>query len=380
MKRRAFLLGAALAASSSAWAAKKKGRPPAKAGKHSGKRVGQESIDFSDLSANRLPPVRAAELPEKWRRFTLSLAIDFPGRAASVTFPLPLAASPAPLLWQRVRAIDFSGAASFAWTRESEGARDALALVWPNGVTSAAHLEYLVETAPRFLDVSRRTFAPERADLLRQYADNSALRDVQELARTKAREIVGRIVDPVARARALFDWVAVNSQYQPELENGGVRDVAPSVARQLQTGRCSGGSAEICGLFVALARALELPARLIPGLRLIPSYMEVASDASLSARKHPCEFFCRAEFYAPGYNWVAVDAAGVCRALRRLAPDTQEADALRRLSFGFWEMNWAAFALAEAFTLPSTLPFWSETAEALPAERYRILGAENPAR
>ena len=66
--------------------------------------------------------------------------------------------------------------------------------------------------------------------------------------------------------------------------------------------------------------------------------------------------YCRAEFYSPGYSWVPVDPSGVRLAI--LGEDLSQFDpkltVLKKLLFGFWEMNWVSFNAAQDVTLLGT--------------------------
>lgn len=50
---------------------------------------------------------------------------------------------------------------------------------------------------------------------------------------------------------------------------------------------------------------------------------------------------CRAEFFSPGHDWVAVDPADVRKAVleEKLALNDPRIVALRKRLFGYWEMN-----------------------------------------
>jgi transglutaminase-like putative cysteine protease len=70
---------------------------------------------------------------------------------------------------------------------------------------------------------------------------------------------------------------------------------------------------------------------------------------------------CRAEFYTPGYHWIPVDPAGVCRAAaldQGVANSANTRNSLKRLTFGFWEMNWLALNYIEG-EAPGNLPRFS---------------------
>ncbi|MDR2364835.1 MAG: transglutaminase-like domain-containing protein [Zoogloeaceae bacterium] len=360
MKRRAFL-ALALAAPSvlAAPAASVTKKKPKKARVQGG--GGRASAENSALvaapegsSATRLPPVKAPTLPNDWHSFALTFTARPPAQSAPLRLwlPLPMQAS----LYQRNSAFRWQGNFSRCGLhRLPDGELEAFFCDWPGDV--APHLEVVVTltTADRHFDVSRRTQPPERDDILRQ-----SLRDAAQLpnvgaAHELALRIVGRIIDPLARARALFDWVVDESVYDLALPPGGIGDARA----QIDARRYGGRSADINGLFVALCRAIGIPARRVFGRRIAPSRLAIclgAGDEDVSAATH-----CRAEFYVPGYAWIPADPSDACRVLHLENPAPGQRRALRRILFGVWEMNWMAYNHAESPVLPDApaLPFFT---------------------
>ena len=74
---------------------------------------------------------------------------------------------------------------------------------------------------------------------------------------------------------------------------------------------------------------------------------------------------CRAEFYTPGYGWIPVNPADVRKAIRdeNLSDGDPKLTVLKKLLFGFWEMNWIGFNAALDVSLRGSignpLPFLS---------------------
>jgi transglutaminase-like putative cysteine protease len=79
--------------------------------------------------------------------------------------------------------------------------------------------------------------------------------------------ILGRIKDPLAQAKAIYDWVVDNTIYDPGLPGCGTGDVR----KQLIQGQYGGRSADINGLFTSICRAIGIPARCVYGMRTGPS-------------------------------------------------------------------------------------------------------------
>ena len=184
---------------------------------------------------------------------------------------------------------------------------------------------------------------------------------VNEAAKELAQGIIGRIIEPLAQAHALFDWIVDKSVFDTTLPDS---DGNGDILRQIETQQYGGGAADISGLFVLLARAIGIPARRVFGFFIAPSQLSPAlgmpsGNAELSALLH-----CRAEFYTPGYHWIPVDPAGICRvAAQNPAPAdaAKTLNALKRLLFGFWEMNWLALNYAEGDTLANRPRFSPQT-------------------
>jgi len=314
-------------------------------------------------SATRLPPVRAPELPAEWRFYEVAFHIESPASESTQRLWLPLPMN-RDTLYQRNLGCRWQGVPKVGeFSRLPDGVLETFYGEWPARTPLQVSLTTTVATANRHFDVARRSIPPERETLVRQFLTASRQLPNEGRAYTLALEIVGRVVDPVAQARMLYDWVALHADYDPNLPNigdgdvrallGGLPDPTP------EHWRFSGGSAVIAGLFVGLCRAIGIPARRVFGLYIAPSQtlpaLGLASpDASRAAH-------CRAEFYVPGYSWIGVDPAGVCRAAASSELKPDDLPAIRRLLFGVWEMNWLAWNVGEDIQLPHAgprLPFF----------------------
>jgi hypothetical protein len=288
-------------------------------------------------------------LPEDWHSFALTFSAQMPAQTAPLRLWLPLPKPQEPL-YQRNPALHWQGNFSRCGLhRLPDGELEAFFCDWPDGVAPHLEIAATLTTADRHFDVSRRTRPPERDDILRQSLQETAQLPNAGAAHGLALRIVGRIIDPLAQARALFAWVIDQSVYDPTLPSCGMGDAH----RQINEQRYGGRSADINGLFVALCRAIGIPARRVFGQRIGPSRLAAClgvegEDVTLAAH-------CRAEFYMPGYAWIPVDPADVCRVLHLEKPAPDKARALRRILFGVWEMNWLAYNHAEFPILPPTL-------------------------
>ena len=385
LKRRKFLAAASLLSlfGADAWAAKKpvakagakpaakaaaKPKPGAKPGKKSPparKPSGPVAHTAEDpviekppegSSASRLPPVKAPEPPLSWRSYEITTTVSLPrsGNRTRLWLPLPLNQD---TLYQRTLGHSWAGNADTASMRRlPDGNLEVYFCEWKPGIEPQIQLTTTVTTADRHFDVTKRTVAPEREDILRRNLQASSLVPNDDEAHRLGERIVGRIKDPVAQAKAVYDWVIDNTLYDPALPGVGSGDVR----RQLEQRQYGGRSADINGLFVALCRGIGIPARCVYGLRIGPSRLFRSLgliDDKASAAQH-----VRAEFYIPGYGWIPVDPSDVRRviALEGISERDSKLAALRKVLFGVWEMNWIAYNFGSDVTLPasqSSVPF-----------------------
>lgn len=376
MKRRDFIAGATLLSllSPNAWAARRHAAAKKKAANAKAGSAARKSTDSparsayrpvtddppEGTSASRLPPVKAIEPPDDWRGYEITTTVhlkQMPERAR-LWLPLPLNQD---TLYQRTIGHQWSGNAELSNMRRlPDGDLEVFFCEWKAGSAEEPRLVLTTQvmTADRHFDVARRSVAPERPDILRRNLQSSGLIPNDGAAHQLGARIVGRIRDPLAQAKAIFDWVVDQAVYDPQLPAGKGGDIRA----QFETGRFGGRSLEINGLFVALCRAIGIPSRCVHGLRLGPSRLFGKlglADADATRGQH-----CRAEFYIPGYGWIPVDASDVRRAamLEGLTERDSRVLALRKILFGVWEMNWMAYNRGADLNLPGSsfrLPFFT---------------------
>jgi transglutaminase-like putative cysteine protease len=194
----------------------------------------------------------------------------------------------------------------------------------------------------RHFDITRRGSVAERGEVLRRCLQSSNLVPTDGLVHRTAERAIGRIKDPVAQGKAIYDWVVENTSYDPGRSGIGRGDVEA----MLDSGQLSGKSADIALLFVGLCRSVGIPARPVFGLRIDSSrlFAGLGATGNLRTVQH-----CRAEFYTPGYGWIPVDPGDVRKAIHdeRLGNGDPKLVVLRKLLFGFWEKNWIAFNSAQ---------------------------------
>ena len=307
-------------------------------------------------SATRLPPVKAAEPPADWRTYEIVTTVkpkDVSGQTR-LWLPLPLNQD---TLYQRTLGHSWSGNPEMASMRRlPDGDLEVFHSEWSDGNDAKFQIKTLVTTADRHFDVAKRTVAPEREDILRRNLHASQLIPNDGLAHQLGERIIGRIKDPVAQGKAIYDWVVENSIYDPALPGCGTGDVR----QQLIRGQYGGRSVDINGLFVAICRAIGIPSRCVFGLRIAPSRLfrslGLTSDDATRAQH------VRAEFYVPGFGWIPVDPSDVRRAIAMegLSDRDSKLLSLKKVLFGVWEMNWIAFNVGTDVLLPgrqNALPF-----------------------
>lgn len=390
MKRRDFLASAAAFSlfASEAWAAKKQAKPAAgakpagtakaktgssKPGSRSAKPAsgrnahGRQAMSYKPqqpvvhtaddpvierppqgTSASRLPPVKAPEPPNEWRTYEITTTVNLKGKSGPTRFWLPLPLNQ-DTLYQRTLGHSWTGnPANAGMRRLPDGDLEVFLCDWPDGGDAKLQLTTLVTTADRHFDVTKRTVAPEREDILRRNLQASQLIPNDGLAFQLGERIIGRIKDPVAQAKAIYDWVVDNTTYDPSLPGCGTGDVR----KQLISGQYGGRSADINGLFVSICRAVGIPARCVYGLRTGSS--RLFRSLGISGDDATRGQHVRAEFYIPGYGWVPVDPSDVRRviAMDIMSDRDSKLISLRKILFGVWEMNWIAFNLGTDITLP----------------------------
>ena len=307
-------------------------------------------------SASRLPPVKAPEPPTEWRTYEITTTVNLKdaGGLNRLWLPLPLNQD---TLFQRTLGHSWQGnASSSSMRRFPDGDLEVFHCEWRDIAEGRLQLKTLVTTADRHFDVTKRTVAPEREDILRRNLQASQLIPNEGLAFLLGERILGRIKDPVAQAKAIYEWVVENSIYDPSLPGCGTGDVR----NQLITGQYGGRSSDISGLFVATCRAIGIPARCVFGLRVAPS--RLFRSLGLPADDATRAQHVRAEFYVPGYGWIPVDPSDVRRAIaiEGLSDIDSKLLSLKKILFGVWEMNWTAFNVGSDITLPgqnTPIPF-----------------------
>ena len=367
MKRREFVTASALLAllpGSLAQAA-----PPANAsGGSAGKSAAKKPVKpvaKKPVAANpkktpaRIPPAISLpdEPPPQWRNYELHVTVTFAETDGGTRLWLPLVQyrdTP----WERSFGHRWQGNYAMAGIyRDPVADMEVFYADWPEGIDEPK-LEIVSRfaTQNRQIDIVRRNVIAERTEILRRCLQATRLAPTGGIVRLTAERAVGRIRDPLAQAKAIYDWVVENADYDPQTRVSG----HTSIASLLENGRPAGRSIDISLLFVGLCRAIGIPARPVFGLRMGRSrlFASLGASGELNSSQH-----CRAEFYSPGYGWIPVNPSDVLEVIQSEAPNPSapKLTALKKLLFGFWEMNWVGFNAAQDVLLQGSaqgvLPF-----------------------
>jgi len=369
LKRRDFLAASAvlsLLASAPANAAKKavaKAHPAKPAAKSTAKPAAKKPVHQAVVAAEPAAPsetrnvISLPDEPDKWRTYDIRSTIALSKINGKARLWLPLAQYK-DTLWERSLGHSWQGNFESAGIyRDPVAEMEVFYADWSEGVASPQlQIVSQIATQDRHFDITRRGAVAERTEVLRRCLHSTDSVPIDGIVRQTAERAIGRIKDPVAQGKAIYEWVVENSVFDPQQKGGG----NVNIGSLLESGNLSGRSADIALLFVGLCRAMGIPARPVFGLRMDSSRLfgSLGAFGDLAAAQH-----CRAEFYTPGYGWIPVDPADVRRAIRdeRLSNGDPKLTVLKKLLFGFWEMNWISFNAAQDVSLRGssgkTLPF-----------------------
>ncbi|MEI7611944.1 MAG: transglutaminase-like domain-containing protein [Betaproteobacteria bacterium] len=359
MKRRDFLAASAvlsLLASTPSYAAKKPA-PRKLPAKPLPRKVAANTAHASPPSETRNVISLPDEPLARWRSYDISSTITLNRLKGKTRLWLPLAQYK-DTLWERSLGHSWQGNFENAGIyRDPVAEMEVFYADWAEGVdTPRLQIISQVAVQDRHFDITRRGAVAERTEVLRRCLQSTELVPIDGIVRHTAERAIGRIKDPVALGKAIYEWVVENASYDPLIKDHGII----SAANMLESGQLNSNSTGIALLFVALCRSIGIPARPVFGLRVDMSRLfgSLGTFGNLNQAQH-----CRAEFYTPGYGWIPVDPSDVRQAMReeRLGNGDPKLNVLKKLLFGFWEMNWVSFNAAQDVALRGstgkTLPF-----------------------
>src|SRR5262245_53531774 len=265
------------------------------------------------------------------------------------------------------RAAAYQRVVTQRWTASTQDLRrhvDAkgvsmLVAVWPDSsAPRRLSLTTRIETTPHHVSLEPKPPSGESPQTLATYLAPTVLIPTDGIVRATALDIVKAHTAPLARARAIYDWIVDNTFRDPAVKGCGLGDIRWMLESRSFGGKC----ADLNALFVGLCRSIGLPARDLYGLRVgaSRSFKSLGTSGDVSASQH-----CRAEVYVAGIGWIPVDPADVRKVALEEEPGAPvSAPHVRRARaemFGSWEMNWMAFNDGHDVVLPGSsgkpLPF-----------------------
>lgn len=317
-------------------------------------------LGASGLSlAGPLPLVHAASGNETWAQYeiTTNINIETGGKATQAWVPLPLIKDTDYFKTVSIRP-EAEGAKITVTATASSQARMVHA-VWPDPTPEAKlTVVTVISTRERTSPLAGKANPELRLskEEVRFWTKGTELLPVDGIVKVRANQILAKLpknASDIARSKAIYDWVVDNTFRNPQTRGCGIGDVKT----MLETGNLSGKCADLNALYVALARSAGIPARDVYGVRVADSargYKSLGKSGDISKAQH-----CRAEFFAQGYGWIAVDPADVRKVILEESGGLPITDAkviaIRDYLFGNWEMNWMAFNYDHDIVLPGSL-------------------------
>jgi len=322
----------------------------------------RDFIKATSLSAAALALPRfamAGELPfnptpaEGWRTFQVTTRVTpVPGNAR-VWLPLPSLQNDA---WIKPMGNVWRGNASdIRLAIDPVYGAQMLVASWHVGDGPAPELELQshFSVRDRAVDFDQRAHVPPLDPATRaRCTEATRLIPIDGIVRKTARDITRGKKHDLDKARAIYDWVVENTERNPKTRGCGLGDIR----FMLESGDLSGKCADLNALYVGLARAVDLPARDLYGIRVADSrfgYTCLGKSGDISKAQH-----CRAEVWLRDHDWVPVDPADVRKVVLEEKPGLTLKDeivvAVRQKLFGAWETNWLPYNTAHDVALPGS--------------------------
>jgi transglutaminase-like putative cysteine protease len=292
-------------------------------------------------------------MPKGWRTYTLTARVEPAAGATKAWIPLPTLEAAD---WQRPGNVTWTGNAKVAErVKDPKYGAEMLRVEWAADQQSPlVEIIAQVQAQDRSLVPGQGNAAPLSDAERKLNLAATELLPTDGLVRDTAQDIIKGKQGDVAKARALYEWVVDNTFRNPKTLGCGVGDITT----MLKTGNLNGKCADLNALFVGLARSVDLPARDVYGIRVVPSQFGFkalgAGSANVSKAQH-----CRAEVWLAGSGWTPVDPADVRKVVLEEPPGnlpmiSPKVVAARKALFGAWEGNWVAFNDAHDVKLPGS--------------------------
>ncbi|WP_455647759.1 transglutaminase-like domain-containing protein [Lonepinella koalarum] len=265
--------------------------------------------------------------------------------------------------YQKVQSIEFDGNFKHAYISENNqyGAKTLYAN-WDEKVEKRhLNIKLVVQTQdrePMQQGLLKDYQTPEKIEYsvdVQQYLNPTQHIKTDGIVKQFADRIVGSETNPLKKAELIHLWIVHNMERDNSVLGCGDGDVEKILTTGVLKGKCT----DINSVFVALARAANIPAREVFGIRLGQAVKmgEYSKSAFGGAKDKVANEnggqHCRAEFYLAGFGWVPVDSADVAkyRLTEQKAVDDKDTQAVAKYLFGNWEANWVGFNHARDFNL-----------------------------
>jgi transglutaminase-like putative cysteine protease len=293
--------------------------------------------------------------PDRWRTFQVTTRVEVLKASGTTRIWVPAALiSETP--FQKTLANTFNCEGGTAKMIESKS--DALGIIvaeFPAGVQPILTVSSRIATKNCAVDVTARGTKPKESQSeLQHFLRPTKLLPTDGIVKSTASEITKGTKTDVEKARAIYEWIIDNTFRNPKTRGCGAGDIRFMLESKDLGGKC----ADLNALYVGLARAADLPARDVYGIRVAKSEMGYKSLGASSERVTKAQH-CRAEVYLVDYGWVPVDPADVRKVVLEEPPgnrplDDEMVNKARARLFGSWEMNWMAYNFAHDVALPGS--------------------------
>ena len=246
--------------------------------------------EYSASSAGS-PPIRTFQ----FIYVTKIPAIPPDAKSSRIWIPLPQSGA-----YQMVRNLKIEAPFAYVKQREPEYENEYLYLQIPAAkLAQATEIRVTFQAARQehrvslHAPVSSAQFSADPAPDLRRFLDPDRLVPLQGvIAELSARQTQG-ITDPLAKARAIYDFVLSTMRYDKSGTGWGNGDAVWACTSK--RGNCT----DFHSLFIGMMRAAGIPARFEIGFPLPTDRHEGSIPG----------YHCWAEFYVQPFGWIPVDAS-----------------------------------------------------------------------
>ena len=291
--------------------------------------------------------------PGPWRAYEVITTVTIaPGDAAKVWVPIPSFTESS---WMRPGTSTWSldGDAQLK-TDTRWGAKILYAQLRGDTKPRTVIVSSTAATRDRRVDFSAPHPVSLSSDEWALYTAPTSFIPTDGIVKATADKITAGAASELEKAQRIYSWVVANTYRNPKTRGCGLGNIS----FLLETGDLGGKCADLNGLVVGLARASELPARDLYGIRVAPSafgYKSLGANSStITKAQH-----CRAEIFVRDYGWVPADAADVRKVMLEeppgnLGPNDPKVVDARETLFGAWEGNYVAYNDAHDVALPGS--------------------------